>query len=63
MENEFKLFCAPKPDAVICMRVNLPLDKKQFGKSGLGHRASGPLGRRAVGRGTLYFIITLLPVT
>ena len=40
------------------MRVDLPLDKKT-GKSGLGHRASGPPGRlaagpsRAVGRGPM----------
>ena len=37
------------------MRVDLPLDKKT-GKSGLGHRASGPPGHRAVaavGRGPM----------
>ena len=42
--------------ADLCMRVNLPLDKKTW-KSGLGHRAAGPsgaAGRRAVaGRGPL----------
>ena len=30
------------------MRVDLPLDKKNCGKSGLGHRAAGPW---AAGRG------------
>ena len=42
MVNEFKL------TVVHCMRVDLPLDKKT-GKSGLGHRAAGLPGRRAVG--------------
>ena len=42
MVNEFKL------TVVHCMRVDLPLDKKT-GKSGLGHRAAGPPGRRAAG--------------
>ena len=36
-------FCTPKPDADLCMRVDLPLDKKP------GHRASRPPGRRAAG--------------
>ena len=45
-------FCTPKPDADLCIHVDLPLDKTNCGKSGLGYRASGPTGRRAVaGRG------------
>ena len=39
MVNEFKL------TVVHCMLVDLPLDKKT-GKSGLGHWAAGPRGRR-----------------
>ena len=42
MVNEFKL------TVVHCMRVDLSLDKKT-GKSGLGHGAAGPPGRRAAG--------------
>ena len=38
MVIEFK-FCTPKPDADLCMRVDLPLAKKKCGKSGL---ATGP---------------------
>ena len=44
----------PKPDADLCMRVDLPLDKKTVENqdwTGLGHRAAGP--SRAVGRGPL----------
>ena len=42
----------PKPDADLHMRVDLPLDKKNCGKSGLGHRAAGP--SRAVGCGPAF---------
>ena len=45
MVTKFKV-CTPKPDADLCMRVDLPPDKKNCGKSGLGHRATGPPGRR-----------------
>ena len=44
----------PKPDADLCMRVDLPLDQKTVENqdwTGLGHRAAGP--SRAVGRGPL----------
>ena len=45
-------FCMPKPDADLCIHVDLLLDKTNCGKSGLGYRASGPPGRRAIaGRG------------
>ena len=51
--------CPPKPDADLCMRVDLPLDKKTVenqdwatGPPGhRGPRAAGP--SRAVGRGPL----------
>ena len=49
MVTKFKV-STPKPDADLCMRVDLPLDKKKCGKSGLGHRAvvgRGPPGLRA----------------
>lgn len=58
MVNEFKLavvhlFCMPKPDAALCMRIDLLLDKKsvenQDGASGLpGHRRPWAAGCRAV---------------
>ena len=35
-------FCTPKPDADLCLCVDLPLDKKNFGKSGLGHWDAEP---------------------
>ena len=53
-------FCTPKPDADLCMHVDLPLDKKKLWKIRTrppGLRAAGPSGRpatgpsRAVGRG------------
>ena len=51
MVNEFKLTvvdCTPKPDADLCMRVDLPLEKK------LWKIRTGPLGRWAIaGRGPL----------
>ena len=67
MVNKFKLtmrhrsFCTPNPDADLCMRVDLKLDKKtvenqdQYWAAGREPRAAsrwafGPLGRRAVGR-------------
>ena len=37
MVIEFK-FCTPKRDADLCMHVDLPLDKKKCGKSGLATR-------------------------
>ena len=41
-------FCTPKPDADLCMRMDLPLDKK------LWKIRTGPPGRRAIaGRGPL----------
>ena len=41
-----------KPDGDLCIHVDLLLDKTNCGKSGLGYRASGPPGRRAIaGRG------------
>ena len=45
-------FCTTKPDADLCMRVDLPLDKKAVENqdwTGLSHRAAGPPGRRAAG--------------
>ena len=48
MVTKFKV-CTPKPDADLCMRVDLPLDKKIVDNQDL---ATGPPGRRAgVGRG------------
>ena len=45
-------FCTSKPDADLCMRVDLPLDQKtvenQDWAAGLS-RAAGPSGRRAAG--------------
>ena len=41
-------FCTPKPDADLCMRMDLPLDKK------LWKIRTGPPGRQAIaGRGPL----------
>ena len=40
-------FCTPKPDADLCMSVDLPLDKKTVDNQDL---ATGPLGRRAAGQ-------------
>ena len=60
MVNEFKLtvvhFACPKPDADLCMRVDLPLDKntvenQDWATGPPGRRAAGP--SRAVGRGSL----------
>ena len=47
-------FCTPKPDADLCMRVDLPLDKKivdnqDWATGPLGGRVAGPLGVRATG--------------
>ena len=42
----------PKPDANLCMHVNLPLDKKKCEKLGQGHQAARPswaTGRRPPG--------------
>ena len=42
----------PKPNADLCMRVDLPLDKKTVENqdwTGLGHRAAGPPGRGPLG--------------
>ena len=39
--------CKPKPDADLCMRVDLPLDKKLW-KMRIGPPGRGPLGLRAV---------------
>ena len=53
MVNEFILtviYFSHKPDAKLCMRVNLGWTKKNCGKSGLGHWASGPPGFRAFGQ-------------
>ena len=36
----------PKPDADLCIHMDLLLDKANCGKSGLGYRASGPPGHR-----------------
>ena len=49
MATKFKV-CTPKPDADLCLRVDLPLDKKIVENQQLGHRAAGPswaVGRRA----------------
>ena len=45
-------FCTPKPDADLCMRVDLKTRQKNCGKSGLllGRGPLGRLGPRAVGR-------------
>ena len=45
--NKCLPFCTPKPDADLCMRVDLPLDKKTVDNQDL---ATGPLGRRAAGQ-------------
>ena len=45
--NKCLPFCTPKPDADLCMRVHLPLDKKTVDNHDL---ATGPLGRRAAGQ-------------
>ena len=42
-----RTFCTPKPDADLCIHMDLPLDKTNCGKSGLDYRASGPPGRQA----------------
>jgi len=49
-------FCTPKPDADLCLRVDLPLDKKtvenqDWATGPPGSRATGPSW--AVGRGPL----------
>ena len=41
-----RVFCTPKPDADLCMRVDLPLDKKTVENQDW---ATGPTGRRAAG--------------
>ena len=45
--NKCLPFCTPKPDADLCMRVDLPLDKKTVDNQEL---VTGPLGRRAAGQ-------------
>ena len=47
-------FCTPKPDADLCMRVDLPLHKKivdnqDWATGPLGGRVAGPLGVWATG--------------
>ena len=42
MVTKFKV-CTPKPDSDLCMRVDLPLDKKNVENQDL---ATGPPGRR-----------------
>ena len=52
MVTKFKV-CTPKPDTDLCMRVDLPPDKKIVENQDLatgpswaaGRRAAGPLGR------------------
>ena len=52
MQTHRRPFCRLRPDADLCMRLDLPLHKKHCGKLGLGHRARGPPGRgRAVALG------------
>ena len=46
IQTHRRQFCTPKPDADLCMRVDLPLDKKNVENQGC---ATGPLGRRAAG--------------
>ena len=47
MVTKFKV-CTPKPDADLCMRVDLTPDKKlwKIRTWPPGHRATGPPGRR-----------------
>ena len=47
-------FCTPKPDADLCMRVDLPLDKtkgenQDWATGSTGRRAAGLVGLRAAG--------------
>ena len=54
MVSEFKLavvhlFCTPRPDPALCMHMDLLLDKKNCGKSGLGRRAIAGRGPQAAG--------------
>ena len=48
MVTKFKV-CAPKPDADLCMRVDLPPDKKVVESQDLATRPPGAVGRQAFG--------------
>ena len=48
MVTKFKV-CTPKPDADLCMRVDLPPDKKIVENQDLATRPPGAVGRRAAG--------------
>ena len=50
MVTKFKV-CMPKPDADLCMRVDLPPDKKIVENQDLATRPPGRRGPWAVGRG------------
>ena len=61
MVTKFKV-CTPKPDADLCMRVDLPPDKKIVenqdlagGRGPPGLRAAEPLGRRGPWAADLLF--------
>ena len=45
MVTKFKV-CTPKPDADLCMRVDLPSDKKIVENQDLAIRPPGALGRQ-----------------
>ena len=49
MVTKFKV-CTPKPDADLCMRVDLPPDKKIVENQDLATRPPGRRGPWAVGR-------------
>ena len=46
METKFKV-CTPKPDADLCMRVDLPPDKKIVENQDLATRPPGAVSRQA----------------
>ena len=48
MVTKFKV-CTPKPDADLCMRVDLPSDKKIVENQDLATRPLGAVGRQAFG--------------
>ena len=48
MVTKFKV-CTPKPDADLCMRMDLPLDKKNVENQDLATGPSWAVGRQAIG--------------
>ena len=62
MVTKFKV-CTPKPDADLCMRVDLPPAKKIVENQVLATRPPGAVGRQAFGPPSRWAVATRGPRT